>query len=137
MSAEEIIIEVRKVIQAEVTYLKSVYLGQRASNYKANFPCVFIEPADNPTVYGEGYKENTLGLLIVGAVYVQNPELQIIGNDTFKGVMDIEKDIKTAINTEYPDLGCKCLSFELNTIGYDVAYPVRSVSIEGKFKYRE
>ena len=137
MSAEEIIKEVQSTIKKGVTYLKGVYYGAIKSNYASNFPLVYLEPDENPSIYGQGYKESTLVILIVGAIFVQNPELQIIGDSDFKGVMDLEKDIKAALAAKYPDLGCKCLSFTLYTIGYDANGKVRWVTIRGEFKYRE
>ena len=143
MDAESIITEVKSKLETDITlkaYIKVVYIGSRGSVWKTLFPNIIIEPIDNTSIYQDnGTKESTLTLLIVGAQMVNNPEYQIIGKGTFKGVMDMEADIKSVFTPLFPDLGCECLSFMLSTIGYytNETGQIRSVSIEAKFIYRE
>jgi len=137
LSPEEILKEVQNILKAGVTYLKGVYYGAIETNYASNFPLVYLEPDENTSEYKESHIENSFGLLIVGVIFVQNPELQIIGDANFKGVMDVEKDIKAALMAKFPGLNCKCLTFTLSTIGYDANAKVRWVTIRMQANYRE
>ena len=137
MNPENILKEVQSIIKAGVTYLKGVYYGKIEGSYASNFPLVYLEPDENSSVYGEGYKENTFAILIGGAVHNHNPELGITGSASIKGMLDLEKDIKAALMAKFPDLNCKCLSFTLSTIGYDANAKIRWCSIRMEIKYRE
>jgi hypothetical protein len=144
MSAELIFEKIVAVLKANTTltaYVKAVYKGSRAVNWKANFPNIIVEPVSNPTTSTgqDNIKENEFACLIVGSQLVDNPEYQIVGVSTFKGVLDMETDIKAALFAYFPDLTQNCLYFTLSTEGYDVSETgnVRSVHILMKIIYRE
>jgi hypothetical protein len=78
-------------------------------------------------------------MIIAGAILIQDPDKQIIGDVTDKGIIDMERDIKAALYAEYPDLNGKCKYFELSTISYPQLGSAngRAVFIQGTFYYTE
>jgi hypothetical protein len=112
---------------AGLSYVKRVLLGLR--NDITQFPSIVIEPVDDREVE-ERYPTQTLyfTIMINGCISVTDKDKQIIGDETTKGILDLENDIKLGIDLDRT-LGGKCI--HCKTIGskYFSNYPYREVGI--------
>ena len=143
MEAEGIFSEIKDVLENDETlskYVKIVFAGDRPCDSRHLFPNITIEVTGNPLLrVKNNRREMKLQTMIAGAVLVQNADAQIIGNETIKGVMDIEADIYSALYAVFPDLNENCLYFELSTVGYPELESAngRVVLIQAEFYYME
>lgn len=146
MSTTKAILEkVRDVLREDATlvdYLKArVHLGDRKNVPDADFPIVFIEPesSDEEDV---SYPEidATLRILLAGYTRAFDLEAQVVGDANYKGILDLEKDIKHALGQDL-ELGGQALkvTFPRTDFGLreDLAsQPVRTVLITVAVLYR-
>ena len=56
--------------------------------------------------------------MIAGAILVNDFNKQIVGDESFEGILDVERDIKSTLFSFYPDLDGNCLYFSLSTVSY-------------------
>jgi hypothetical protein len=110
-------------------YVKNIYLGIR-ENITA-FPFIIIEPIKT-TETEERYGIQTLKMRVAVIGYIQsiNKDTPIIGDTNNKGILDIENDIKKAIDSSRT-LSGNCIHTSLaGESTYDISnYPVRAVQI--------
>jgi len=143
MAVEDIIKELINIFRndTDLNYIRAVLVGDRPENYSPMFPNITIEPSSNMTerILEDRRKLNCLKLMIAGAILIDDMEKQILGTNTTKGIMDLEKDIKNTLMKYYPDLNGKCLYFNLSTVSYSLleSGKGRVVFIEGNFYYIE
>lgn len=147
MTQEGIIAQVQTVLLADATlstYVKKVYLGVRNSVPDTNFPLIILEPSSNQESDEQDtnrLQRLTLKLLInayVRVIVPTNNDLQIIGDSTHKGTMNLEKDIKVALGAVYSNLNGNCIWFKfINTVHSLDHWPIRGISIETHFYYQQ
>lgn len=122
MGAEEIFEEIKDVLETDATlkeYVKVVFAGDRPCDSRHLFPNITVEVTGNPLLrVKNNRREMKLQTMIAGAVLIKDSDLQVVGDETVKGVMDIEADIYGALYAAFPDLNENCLYFELSTVGY-------------------
>ena len=144
MNANIITQKVKSILESDSTlsnYVAKFYLGNRENVPDSNFPCIFIHPVKNDESAGEDL--NTLlrlhwHLLIVGCVHAMDVEKQLIGDDNYKGIMDLENDIKKALDAYYPNLGGTGIVFNFIDSAYDnQEWPVWKVYITVDIYYQQ
>lgn len=94
------------------------------------FPSILIEPSQ---IVEEDYAYPTERLKMTVAIYgyveVHDPEKQFVGDDNVKGILDLENDIKLALDSDRT-LGGEAMHLDIRNSVYEfVNYPVRSVTI--------
>lgn len=143
MDAETIFSKVQSILENNATlaaYVVEVFPGDRPADSRDLFPNITIEVQANPTErVKNNRREKKLSLLIAPAILIQDKDKQIIGDATFKGIMDIEKDTYAALAAYYPDLDATCLYFQLSTMAYPELESAngRVCLIQGDFYYLE
>jgi hypothetical protein len=117
MDAETIIKKLLDVLEsyAGLSYVKRVFVGDRQQIYGDSYPCIVLETvADRLVSVIEGnVQENNLVIQIIPAILIRDREKALIGDATFKGILDFIADIKSALRPVYPSLGRTCLYFNL------------------------
>jgi len=140
MTTKEIFEELQTILAnaPELAYVKAIYAGTRENIPQSQFPCIILEPMRmEERNIGFPMVEPRFTILIMGYMRVHDKDKQIIGDDTTKGILDMENDIKTALGP-YHDLNGKCLFWEVGSTHFDIsAYPVRGVVIEVTFAYQQ
>jgi hypothetical protein len=134
-SREELVwAEVLRLLKthASLTYFQAVYEGWRENVSDNMFPCIYMEPDESRE---EPYtvpsrKRILFPIRIIAEINVSgNYDLQIIGDATTKGVINIANDIKSAL-AETPNLNGLCQSFTFPNTRYQMAaFPFRQVDI--------
>lgn len=143
MDSEGIFSKVLDVLGKDATlkaYVKHFWAGDRPADSRHQFPNVTLEVTGNPTERMKNNRlEKRLQVIIAGAILLQDFNKQIIGDSKSKGVMDLEKDIYSALYAFFPDMGENCLFFSLSTISYPPLESAngRVVLIQGDFWYVE
>lgn len=120
MDSETIVKEIKDIFVKDATlktYIKTVLIGDRELIYGSSYPVIVIDvPADPLSKVLEGnVRENNLSIRIIPAILVTDREKALIGDDTHKGILDVVKDIKSALNGKYPTLNKTCLYFTIST----------------------
>jgi len=140
MGPESIFNKVKEILSG-ISYIEVIYDGDRPSNFRGSFPNITLEIISNTTEELEenNQKINLFRMMIAGAILVDDFNKQIVGDETFKGILDVERDIKNALYAYFPDLDGNCLYFSLSTVSYSVLESGngRVVFIQGDFYYRE
>lgn len=144
MTAKDIINEVQAILEANTSlsvYVKKVYQGVRVDIQDVNFPCIILEPVMNTEkieLDSNVLQRLYLKLSINAYVRVSKMDLQISGDSTHKGILDIENDIKKALSAFYPALNDQAIHFKFLQSQYDIQrWPIRGVSIEIDFYYQQ
>jgi len=119
MDNDSIVKKIQAVLVADATlktYIKAVFIGDRERIYGDIYPVIVLDvPRDPVNLYMRGgVVENVLLVNIYAATLITDREKALIGDTTTKGILDITKDIKTALNAYYPDLTRNCLNFTLS-----------------------
>lgn len=117
-------------------YVKNVFFGVRDG--VPDFPCLVIEPAElqeADEVYGR--QEIRLKVLIVGLLEGMDPELQIVGDGTTKGIVDFLLDVKKALSSDRT-LGGKVIQTYIQSARFEyVEYPIRSFNLSVELFFRQ
>lgn len=144
MTSKNIINQVQSVLQNDAAlsaYVKKVYQGVRKDVGDVNFPCIIVEPMINEESDElDSHVLQRLHFKILISAYVRcfNMDLQIVGDSTHKGIMDVETDIKKALSAYYPTLNSTCIDFKFKQSSYEIEqWPIRGVSIEVDFYYQQ
>lgn len=150
-TAKQVLNQVKTVLDADATlavatkaYIKRIDLGLRRGLAKADFPCIQIEPAvQTESVEPYPNVDAHLMLHIVAYTHVFDIPVLLTGDANYKGVLDLEQDIKKALGSyQFPTLGLSGLiefTFPRTefTISENVAeFPVRGVIIDMDCHYR-
>lgn len=142
MNPEAILSEVKNILENDTTlssYVKIVFLGMRARIPDGQIPCIILEPIqDTETDISIPQQvEGVFRIMVFGTMMAYDMEKQIIGDETHKGILDMEQDIKKALG-QYPDLNGKCIYFEFPDTRFDFSeYPIRRVDVELAAHYRQ
>jgi len=109
-------------IRKELTIFPSIVI-ERISNSEANY------------VYPK--KRLTMKVAIVCFIDVKDKDKQIVGDANVKGTMDIENDVKLALDSDLT-LGGKAFKLEIiDSLDDFIDYPIRSVEIIVDIKYEQ
>ncbi|GEM_PF-1503084 len=149
-TAKQVLNQVKTTLDADATlavstkaYIQRIDLGLRRGIARADFPCIQIEPA-MLTEAAVAYPNLDCHLLVHIIAYTQVFDIPTLlkGDANYKGVLDLEQDIKKALGALFPTLGLTGLiefTFPRTefTISDNVAeFPVRGVIIDMDCHYR-
>lgn len=123
------------------TYVKRVFRGLRNEITGDTMPCICVEAVSNNEVIRDmnEYKNVNLGLDIIAFCNsVGDPDKAIVGDENYKGILDIENDIRACLQASY-SLGNNAIDivFEESRFDYRNAFPIRTVTIPIKILYRQ
>jgi hypothetical protein len=94
------------------------------------FPCILIEPINlDETEFAYTKQRLTLSIAIMGYIQVTDMDKQFVGDANIKGILDIENDIKLALDSDRTLAGNAMHVIIRNSVYDFVNYPVRSVTI--------
>lgn len=141
VSTEDIWNEVKAILKNDAvlsTYMTKVYEGVRDAVPDSAAPYIIMEPVRNSEETSTFPLVNpTLTITIAGVIMTYDKDAQIIGNSQYKGILDVEKDIKVALAQSY-NLNGKCEYFKLPDTSYGFRqYPLRGVEINMAIYYRQ
>jgi hypothetical protein len=149
-TAKAVLNKVKAVLDADATlavstkaYIQRIDLGLRKGLARADFPCIQIEPGVQ-TEIAAAYPNLDCHLLlhVIAYTHVFDIPTLLTGDANYKGVLDLEQDIKKALGALFPTLGLTDLiefTFPRTefTISENVAeFPVRGVIIDMDCHYR-
>lgn len=122
-------------------YIKHVFKSYRYNIEPDAMPCIFVDIASNNDIQQEinTYKKIWLGLKIIAYTYnITQPDKAIVGDDDYKGVLDIENDIRACLQASY-QLGCAAIDIKFDpTVFYDFKeFPYRGFEIPIKVLYQQ
>ena len=142
MKLEDIWNKVKIILENDAvlsTYIKIVYEGTRDNIPVNNFPCLILEPTNAPEepVTMPHKTEINFTATIFGYIKIFDVDKQIVGDETTKGVLDVNFDIKKALGA-HTDLDGECLYFSFPDTRFDFSsYPFRGVEIDMKITLRQ
>ena len=122
-------------------YVKNVFKGIRYKVEPDSTPFICVEVAGNNEVQQEinTYKKVWLTLKVIAYTHnISQPEKMIVGDDDYKGVLDIEHDIRACLQASY-NLGYKAIDIKFDpTVFYDFnEFPWRGLEIPIRVLYQE
>lgn len=127
-------------------YVKYVYEGIRYDVTGDNFPCIMLEPTGNNEVEKDFNTVKDLFLNINLLAFSSPAEndftKSIVGDDSYKGILDIENDIRACLQSSY-DLGGTVIDTRLDPTSFDnlpfdgMKHPIRGMLIPVKILYRQ
>lgn len=125
-------------------YIKNVYEGFRYDLEPNSLPCLMIEPKSNNEIEKDmnQYKNIFLNLDIfaVSSSDYNKFERTIAGDNEYKGILDIENDIRACLQSSYT-LGDTVMDIRFETTEFDLGqidkYPVRGLRMPVKILYRQ
>lgn len=142
MKLENIWNKIKTILEEDAVlspYIKIVYSGTRENIPVNNFPCIILEPKGAPEepVTMPHNTEINFTVTIWGYIKIYDVEKQIVGEDTTKGILDLNLDIKKALGA-YDDLDGECLYYSFPDTRFDFdSYPFRGVGIDMKITLRQ
>jgi len=117
-------------------YVKNIFLGVRKA--VPSFPFIVIEPQElleADDVYGR--QDLRFRVQVVGFIECLDPEKQIVGDATNKGIMDLMLDVKKAISADRTVGGTAIHAYIQSERFEYVEYPVRSVVLTVELFFRQ
>jgi hypothetical protein len=122
-------------------YLKYVYQGLRFEIPKDSLPCICVEPVRNGEVETDMNNSQRLyaNFDIYAFVYSPlNQEKCIVGDSNYKGILDIDQDIRACLAASY-ELGCAALDVKVDVtdFAYLKEYDVRGLVIPIRVLYTQ
>ncbi len=126
-------------------YINYVYEGRRYDVTADNFPCIMLEPTGNNEVEKDmnQTKDIFLNINLFAFSSPADPDFKkaIVGDGSYKGVLDIENDIRACLQSSY-DLGGTVIDTRLDPTVFDNVdlgekYPIRGMLIPIKILYRQ
>jgi len=107
---------------------ESIFLGVRESI--TIFPCIIIEPisiSEQDNAYPN--ERLTMRVAVMGYINCTDKDKQIVGNSNDKGILDVENDVKLALDSDRT-LGGNAIHLDIAETTYQfVEYPIRSFAI--------
>jgi len=117
-------------------YVKNIFLGVRKA--VPSFPFIVIEPQElleADDVYGR--QDLRFRVQVVGFIECLDPEKQIVGDATNKGIIDLMLDVKKAISADRT-VGGSAIHAYIQSERFEYAeYPVRSVVLTVELFFRQ
>lgn len=132
-----------------LTYIKKVFQGMRYGITHMSMPCIMLEPTGNNELLEKRdmnqWKDVLLSVDIIVATYaITNPDKSIVGDDNYKGVLDIENDIRATLtsssslaNNNVLDIRIQPTVFGEDARITDTKYPARVMVIPIEIMYRQ
>ena len=142
MKLETIWNKIKTILEGDAIlspYIKIVYSGTRENIPVNNFPCIILEPTNAPeeSVTMPHKTEINFTVTIWGYIKIFDVDKQIVGDETTKGILDLNFDIKKALGAHI-DLDGECLYFSFPNTRFDFdSYPFRGVGIDMKITLRQ
>lgn len=142
MKLETIFNKVKSILEDDAvlkTYVKKVFAGTRDNIPVNNFPCIILEPAKAPEKFITMPHKVEIGFTITIYAYIKiyDVDKQIVGDDTTKGILDVNFDIKKALGA-YEDLDGECINFEFLDTRFDFdSFPFRGVEMDMEIILRQ
>ena len=142
---KDIIQEIKLVLEADTVlkgYIQKFYLGIREGIPQQDFPVIMIEPASNTeTQLMTDRIENTLRVTIIAYTRAYDLDVQLEGDSNYKGITDLELDIKKALDAKWPTLNDKALIFNYTRSEFAISenptdFPVRGVFMDLDIRFR-
>ena len=118
-------------------YVDYVYEGLRDG--VTSYPCIVVEPLREPEKMGAllGRMDVKLQVQVVGILKIHDKDLQIVGDATIKGIMDLKNDMAKAITSDHT-LGGVVIDTNIIDARYDWSdYPHRSVTLEIEIDFEQ
>lgn len=125
-------------------YIKYVYEGRRFDIDEKSLPCIMLEPTQN----GEGEREMNnidyqyfnLDIYAFSSNNLNDFKKTIVGGADYKGILDIENDIRGCLKDSY-NLGGTVTDVRIDPTQFDSLeigkYPVRGMVIPIRILYRQ
>ncbi len=141
----DILNQVKTVLSNDATlkaYVQRFELGARRNIAKSDYPIILIEPGTQTESYIAYPKvDGHFIVTVVGYTHVYDIEVQMTGDANYKGVLQMENDIKLALGAKYPTLNGTVIEFTFPRtefgVRHDLAeFPVRGVAIDVDLHYR-
>ena len=109
MKLETIFEKVKSILEDDAVlkvYIKKVFAGTRENIPVNNFPCIILEPAKAPELPITLPHKMEIGFKITIYAYIKiyDVDKQIVGDDTTKGILDLNHDIKKALGAKNRNL---------------------------------
>lgn len=121
-------------------YMKNVYKGLRTEMDVDSLPCVILEPVQNNEIDLDmnQFKNIWFTVDVIGFSYTPiDTEKSIVGDKDYKGVLDIEQDIKACLQSSNT-LGDTVIDLQFEPSTFDRSnFPNRGVIIPVKVLYRQ
>jgi hypothetical protein len=125
-------------------YVKYVFDGQRVNIEPESLPCIMLEPVmNNDIVQHVNNVQKILFSINIfafsSANYSEFPKT-IVGDDSYKGILDIEQDIKACL-TRSSTLGERVIDIQFEPTEFEFLdfekYPVRGLLMPIKILYQQ
>jgi len=142
---KDVLTEVKSVLTADATlagYVKRVVLGLREAVPDTDYPIIMIEPAQlGEEELMSDFADGLLRVTIVAYTKNWDIEGQLTGDANYKGVLDIENDIKKALAAVWPSLNGKAATFDFTQSEFAIsdassAFPLRGVFMDLDVRFR-
>ena len=125
-------------------YIKIVFSGQRFDIEPDSLPCIMIEPVSDGEIQNEMSDVKNVYLNVdiyaFSSNNIQDFEKTIVGGKDYKGILDINNDIRACLSASY-DLGGNVIDTKLETTLFDKLefnkYPVRGLLLPVRILYRQ
>lgn len=127
-------------------YIKYIFQGVRSDIGTDSLPCIMLEPVSNGEILREAnnYKEvsMSLDLFAISSNNYNEFEKVIVGDENYRGILDIDNDIKECLQASYT-LGDSVIDVQWDETLFDDAagfiskYPVRGLMIPLRIRYRQ
>ena len=123
-------------------YVKNVFKSFRFNVEPDSMPCIYVDIVGNnnpnrPSINTQ--EEIWLTLKIIAYTYnITQPDKAVVGDDDYKGVLDIENDIRACLQSSYT-LGNRVIDTKCDpTVFYDFKeFPYRGFEIPVKILYQQ
>jgi hypothetical protein len=125
-------------------YIKIVFSGQRFDIEPDSLPCIMIEPVSDGEIQNEMSDVKnvylTVDIYALSSNNIQDFEKTIVGGKDYKGILDINNDIRACLSSSY-DLGGNVIDTKLETTLFDKGefnkYPIRGLLLPVRILYRQ
>lgn len=125
-------------------YIKNFFQGRRYDVEPDSLPCIMIEPMSNGEVLLEMNEVQDIYLNVDVYAFSSNNvhdfRKTIVGGTDYKGILDIENDVRACLSSSY-DLGGRVIDIKFETTAFDQLdfgkYPVRGFLMPIKILYRQ
>lgn len=122
-------------------YVKQVFPSFRFNVEPDSMPCIYVDISGNNEIQQEvhTYKKIWLALKIIAYTYnITQPDKAVVGDNDYKGVLDIENDIRACLQSSYT-LGNRVIDLKCDpTVFYDFKeFPYRGFEIPIRILYQQ
>lgn len=126
-------------------YVKMVFQGRRYNVEPDSLPCIMLEPVRNNEVQHDLNQVKDIYLYVdlfaFSSSNLHDPTKTIVGGKDYKGILDIENDIRACLQSSYT-LGDNVIDIRFEPTEFSdeldtEKYPVRGMRIPLKILYRQ